>query len=172
MASLSALVTLVHGSCPAAVGQSRKGQSHHPCKQAGKQTVMAGGRRVFGRPIFNPVSRRCSCRGGQRRWRDARRSSTPARDSATSSSSAQVSLAPPALPLVSHPRFLTTLMASAGPAALVCAETLRQEGFTDRIVMCTMDRHPPYDRPKLSKVCTQTTQSPSRQQLIQSVLVR
>lgn len=46
---------------------------------------------------------------------------------------------------------------SAGPAGLVCAETLRQEGFTDRIVMCTMDRHPPYDRPKLSKVCTQTT---------------
>lgn len=45
---------------------------------------------------------------------------------------------------------------STGPAGLVCAETLRQEGFTDRIVMCTMDRHPPYDRPKLSKVCTQT----------------
>ncbi|MEQ2171089.1 hypothetical protein GOODEAATRI_007106 [Goodea atripinnis] len=46
-----------------------------------------------------------------------------------------------------------------GPAGLVCAETLRQEGFTDRIVMCTMDRHPPYDRPKLSKVCTQTPTS-------------
>uniref|UniRef100_A0A3Q3MFT4 AIF family member 3 n=1 Tax=Mastacembelus armatus TaxID=205130 RepID=A0A3Q3MFT4_9TELE len=44
---------------------------------------------------------------------------------------------------------------SAGPAGLVCAETLRQEGFTDRIVMCTMDRHPPYDRPKLSKVSEQ-----------------
>lgn len=44
----------------------------------------------------------------------------------------------------------------AGPAGLVCAETLREEGFTDRIVMCTMDKHPPYDRPKLSKVCTQT----------------
>jgi len=42
-----------------------------------------------------------------------------------------------------------------GPAGLVCAETLRQEGFTDRIVMCTTDRHPPYDRPKLSKVCTE-----------------
>uniref|UniRef100_A0A3B3D108 AIF family member 3 n=1 Tax=Oryzias melastigma TaxID=30732 RepID=A0A3B3D108_ORYME len=46
----------------------------------------------------------------------------------------------------------------AGPAALVCAETLRQEGFTDRIVMCTMDRHPPYDRPKLSKSLESTAE--------------
>lgn len=46
----------------------------------------------------------------------------------------------------------------SGPAALVCAETLRQEGFTDRIVMCSMDKHPPYDRPKLSKVCTESLQ--------------
>ncbi|RXN07076.1 apoptosis-inducing factor 3-like protein [Labeo rohita] len=44
----------------------------------------------------------------------------------------------------------------AGPAGLVCAETLRQEGFTDRIVMCTMDKHLPYDRPKLSK-CLEST---------------
>lgn len=62
----------------------------------------------------------------------------------------------------------------AGPAGLVCAETLRQEGFTDRIVMCTMDTHPPYDRPKLSKVCTQRPradrQAAPRQQLIQEVL--
>ncbi|XP_048370307.1 apoptosis-inducing factor 3 isoform X1 [Sphaerodactylus townsendi] len=43
------------------------------------------------------------------------------------------------------------LIIGAGPAGLVCAETLRQEGFSDRIVMCTMDRHLPYDRPKLSK---------------------
>lgn len=40
----------------------------------------------------------------------------------------------------------------AGAAGLVCAETLRQEGFSDRIVLCTLDRHLPYDRPKLSKV--------------------
>uniref|UniRef100_A0A4W6GB92 AIF family member 3 n=1 Tax=Lates calcarifer TaxID=8187 RepID=A0A4W6GB92_LATCA len=48
--------------------------------------------------------------------------------------------------------FSHVLIIGSGPAGLVCAETLRQEGFTDRIVMCTMDRHPPYDRPKLSKV--------------------
>uniref|UniRef100_A0A8C6SRF5 Apoptosis inducing factor mitochondria associated 3 n=1 Tax=Neogobius melanostomus TaxID=47308 RepID=A0A8C6SRF5_9GOBI len=52
--------------------------------------------------------------------------------------------------------FSHVLIIGSGPAGLVCAETLRQEGFTDRIVMCTMDRHPPYDRPKLSKVCTQS----------------
>ncbi|KAJ3603688.1 hypothetical protein NHX12_028432 [Muraenolepis orangiensis] len=45
-----------------------------------------------------------------------------------------------------------------GPAALVCAETLRQEGFTDRIVMCTADKHPPYDRPKLSKSLESTAE--------------
>lgn len=54
---------------------------------------------------------------------------------------------------------LTTIKCyHSGPAALVCAETLRQEGFTDRIVMCSMDKHPPYDRPKLSKVCTESLQ--------------
>lgn len=66
--------------------------------------------------------------------------------------------APPTPSLPSHlflPPLYATWTLSAGPAGLVCAETLRQEGFTDRIVMCTMDRHPPYDRPKLSKVCTQ-----------------
>lgn len=39
----------------------------------------------------------------------------------------------------------------SGAAGLVCAETLRQEGFSDRIVLCTLDRHLPYDRAKLSK---------------------
>uniref|UniRef100_A0A8C8JWM7 Rieske domain-containing protein n=1 Tax=Oncorhynchus tshawytscha TaxID=74940 RepID=A0A8C8JWM7_ONCTS len=51
--------------------------------------------------------------------------------------------------------FSHILIVGSGPAGLVCAETLRQEGFTDRIVMCTMDKYPPYDRPKLSKVCTE-----------------
>ncbi|XP_005990326.1 apoptosis-inducing factor 3 isoform X2 [Latimeria chalumnae] len=45
----------------------------------------------------------------------------------------------------------SVLIIGAGPAGLVCAETLRQEGFSDRIVMCTMEKHLPYDRPKLSK---------------------
>ncbi|XP_078523164.1 apoptosis-inducing factor 3 isoform X2 [Lissotriton helveticus] len=43
------------------------------------------------------------------------------------------------------------LIIGAGPAGLMCAETLRQEGFSDRIVMCTTEKHLPYDRPKLSK---------------------
>ncbi|NWS10319.1 AIFM3 factor, partial [Pachyramphus minor] len=38
-----------------------------------------------------------------------------------------------------------------GVAALVCAETLRQEGFTGRIVMATKEKHVPYDKSKLSK---------------------
>ncbi|XP_026101049.1 apoptosis-inducing factor 3-like isoform X1 [Carassius auratus] len=52
--------------------------------------------------------------------------------------------------------FSHILIIGSGPAGLVCAETLRQEGFTDRIVMCTMDKHLPYDRPKLSK-CLEST---------------
>ncbi|KAG8450770.1 hypothetical protein GDO86_003150 [Hymenochirus boettgeri] len=39
----------------------------------------------------------------------------------------------------------------SGAAALVCAETLRQEGYTGRIVMVTREKHLPYDRTKLSK---------------------
>jgi len=38
-----------------------------------------------------------------------------------------------------------------GPAALSCAETLRQNGFTGRIVMVMKERRLPYDRVKLSK---------------------
>nr|CAB3220714.1 apoptosis-inducing factor 3-like [Phallusia mammillata] len=38
-----------------------------------------------------------------------------------------------------------------GPSSLTCAETMRKEGFTGRIVLLSKDRHPPYDRPKLSK---------------------
>ncbi|NXG38277.1 AIFM3 factor, partial [Dromaius novaehollandiae] len=45
----------------------------------------------------------------------------------------------------------TVLLLGAGVAALVCAETLRQEGFTGRIIMATKDKHGPYDKAKLSK---------------------
>nr|XP_060613706.1 apoptosis-inducing factor 3-like [Anolis sagrei ordinatus] len=45
----------------------------------------------------------------------------------------------------------TVLLLGAGPAALTCAETLRQEGFSGRIVMVTREGHLPYDRTKLSK---------------------
>jgi len=39
----------------------------------------------------------------------------------------------------------------AGPAGLVCAETLRQDGFTGRIVLIGKEKILPYDRTKLSK---------------------
>ncbi|XP_006875869.1 PREDICTED: apoptosis-inducing factor 3 [Chrysochloris asiatica] len=54
-------------------------------------------------------------------------------------------------PSASHSCSTNVLIVGAGAAGLVCAETLRQEGFSDRIVLCTLDRHLPYDRPKLSK---------------------
>ncbi|XP_048859576.1 apoptosis inducing factor mitochondria associated 4 [Brienomyrus brachyistius] len=46
----------------------------------------------------------------------------------------------------------TVLLIGGGPAALICAETLRQEKYGGRIVMVTKDDLPPYDRTKLSKV--------------------
>ncbi|XP_063002567.1 apoptosis-inducing factor 3-like [Elgaria multicarinata webbii] len=45
----------------------------------------------------------------------------------------------------------TVLLLGAGPASLTCAETLRQEGFTGRVIMVTMEKHLPYDKTKLSK---------------------
>ncbi|NWV00777.1 AIFM3 factor, partial [Upupa epops] len=43
------------------------------------------------------------------------------------------------------------LLLGGGVAAMVCAETLRQEGFTGRIIIATKEKHVPYDKTKLSK---------------------
>ncbi|KAG8002048.1 Apoptosis-inducing factor 3 [Nibea albiflora] len=45
----------------------------------------------------------------------------------------------------------TILLIGGGPAALVCAETLRQNCYQGRIIMITRDKLPPFDKPKLSK---------------------
>lgn len=45
----------------------------------------------------------------------------------------------------------TVLLVGGGPATVVCAETLRQEGFTGRVVLVSQEEHLPYDRIKLSK---------------------
>lgn len=43
------------------------------------------------------------------------------------------------------------LIIGGGPAGAVCAETLRQEGFTGRIIMLCKEHNLPYDRVKISK---------------------
>eukprot|EP00106_Octopus_bimaculoides_P007221 XP_014774663.1 PREDICTED: apoptosis-inducing factor 3-like [Octopus bimaculoides] len=43
------------------------------------------------------------------------------------------------------------LLVGGGPASLICAETLRQEGFTGKIILASKEECIPYDRPKLSK---------------------
>jgi len=50
------------------------------------------------------------------------------------------------------PCFFSFYVLPSGPAAAVCAETLRQEGFRGLIVVATKEKYLPYDRPKLSKV--------------------
>ncbi|XP_059224331.1 apoptosis-inducing factor 3 isoform X2 [Stomoxys calcitrans] len=43
------------------------------------------------------------------------------------------------------------VVVGGGPAGAVCAETLRQEGFTGRLVMVCKEQYLPYDRVKVSK---------------------
>ncbi|XP_055854476.1 apoptosis-inducing factor 3 [Episyrphus balteatus] len=45
----------------------------------------------------------------------------------------------------------TFIVVGGGPSAGVCVETLRQEGFTGRIVMICKENTQPYDRVKVSK---------------------
>ena len=39
-----------------------------------------------------------------------------------------------------------------GASSVMCAETLREEGFTGKVTIATQEKYLPYDRPKLSKV--------------------
>lgn len=45
----------------------------------------------------------------------------------------------------------TFVVIGGGGAAQTCVETLRQEGFTGKLILITREKHLPYDRPKLSK---------------------
>jgi len=45
----------------------------------------------------------------------------------------------------------TILVIGGGAAGASCVEAARKRGFTGRLVLATMERHLPYDRPKLSK---------------------
>ncbi|XP_022594440.1 apoptosis-inducing factor 3-like [Seriola dumerili] len=53
-----------------------------------------------------------------------------------------------AVPGVTH----TILLLGGGAASLICAETLRQENFSGRIIMVSRDELLPYDKTRLSKV--------------------
>ncbi|XP_050934425.1 apoptosis-inducing factor 3, partial [Lates calcarifer] len=53
-----------------------------------------------------------------------------------------------AVPGVTH----TILLLGGGAASLMCAETLRQEYYSGRIIMVTRDELLPYDKTRLSKV--------------------
>ncbi|KAF4747861.1 Apoptosis-inducing factor 3, partial [Perkinsus olseni] len=43
------------------------------------------------------------------------------------------------------------VIVGGGAAAATAAESLRQNGYTGRVIMMTRERHLPYDRPVLSK---------------------
>lgn len=45
----------------------------------------------------------------------------------------------------------TAVIVGGGPAGATCAESLRQEGFTGRIIMICKENSLPYDRVKVSK---------------------
>lgn len=51
----------------------------------------------------------------------------------------------------SHVNPNTFVIIGGGAAAQMCCETLRQEGFSGKVIMITQEKNLPYDRPKLSK---------------------
>ncbi|KAF8793070.1 Apoptosis-inducing factor 3 like protein [Argiope bruennichi] len=51
----------------------------------------------------------------------------------------------------SHANPTTYIVIGGGAAGLMCCETLRQEGFSGKIILISKESNPPYDRPKLSK---------------------
>ena len=60
----------------------------------------------------------------------------------------------------------TVVIVGGGPSGATCAESLRQEGFTGRIIMICRENIIPYDRIKVSKklnfdVHSATLRSPS-----------
>lgn len=50
----------------------------------------------------------------------------------------------------------TFVIVGGGPAGLICAETLRQEGFSGKVIMVAAEKYLPYDRIKLSKLLDST----------------
>lgn len=46
----------------------------------------------------------------------------------------------------------TVVIVGGGPTGAICAESLRQEGFTGRIIMVCKENVVPYDRIKVSKI--------------------
>lgn len=53
----------------------------------------------------------------------------------------------------------TFIVVGGGGAGQTCVETLRQEGFTGRLILISKESSRPYDRPKLSKALSATAES-------------
>ncbi|GIY18022.1 apoptosis-inducing factor 3 [Caerostris darwini] len=51
----------------------------------------------------------------------------------------------------SHVNPTTYVVIGGGAGGLMCCETLRQEGFSGKVILISRESNPPYDRPKLSK---------------------